>query len=96
MTGVTVQKEEKKEKEKEEKVEKKDEEEKILRARGRVNQTKVVQEVFADLKIRRKELHLKRSCIMFKSNQRNITIWEYQDLLLSSSSTVRLPMHVGI
>ena len=76
MTGVTGQKEEKKEKEKEEK-EKKEEEEKFLWKSGRGDQTKVVQEVFADLKIRRKELHLKRSCITFKSNQRNITIWEY-------------------
>ena len=51
MTGVTGQKEEKKEKEKEEKEEKKEEEEKFLRTSGRVDQTKIVQEVFADLKI---------------------------------------------
>ena len=49
MTGVTGQKEEKKENEKEEKEEKK-EEKKFLRADRQTDQSKVVQEVLADLK----------------------------------------------
>ena len=54
MEGGTGQKEEKKEKEKEEKEEKK-EEKKFLHTGGQTDQSKVVQEVLADLKILREE-----------------------------------------